>query len=71
MGALPRIFSRESEHDILEVEFEGLMQQLFEDIRPGDRFMLGMGDNVPTDGSVERLERVSETLARPGRLPIC
>jgi len=45
-------------YDIFEQAGESFMHQLFETIRPGDRFILGLGDNLPTDGSLERLERI-------------
>ena len=54
-----------------EQEFESFMHQLFDDIRPGDRFILGLGDNLPTDGSLERIERISEMVEQFGKLPIC
>jgi uroporphyrinogen-III decarboxylase len=51
-----------------EEEFEGFMHRLFEDIQPGNRFVLGLGDNLPTDGSLERLARITEMVEQHGSL---
>jgi uroporphyrinogen-III decarboxylase len=53
-----------------EKEFEEFMHRLFEDIRPGNRFVLGLGDNLPTDGSLGRLARITDMVERYGRLPL-
>ena len=51
-------------------EFEDFMRQLFEDIRPGNRFVLGLGDNLPTDGSLDRVRRISALVEQYGKLPM-
>lgn len=43
-----------------EEEFEGYLEELFHSIAPGDRFILGFGDNVPTDALFSRVRRVAE-----------
>ncbi len=51
-----------------EEEFEDFMQRLFEDIQPGNRFVLGLGDNLPTDGSLERVALITEMVDQYGQL---
>jgi len=71
MGTLPGKYASWSMYDVFEQAIESFMHQVLEDIRPGDRFILALGDNLPTDGSLERLERISEMVEQLGRLPIC
>ena len=46
--------------------FEEYMLDLFEAVSPGDRFILGFGDNVPTDGKFERIVRAVELAEEQG-----
>jgi uroporphyrinogen-III decarboxylase len=51
-------------------QFELFLETLFRDIAPGDRFILGFGDNVPTDASFERVKRIAQFWAERGRYPL-
>ena len=51
-------------------EFERYMEDLFQAVAPGDRFILGFGDNVPTDALFPRIKRVAEFWADRGRYPL-
>jgi uroporphyrinogen-III decarboxylase len=53
-----------------ETAFEHYLDDLFQDIAPGDRFILGFGDNVPTDALFERIHRVAEFWREKGGYPI-
>jgi hypothetical protein len=46
------------------------MRALFYTIAPGDAFILGVADNVMAEARIERVERVSEMVAKIGRYPI-
>lgn len=39
-------------------EFDRALEELFNAVSPGDRFILGFGDNVPTDAVFERIIRL-------------
>lgn len=43
-----------------EEEFESMLENLFAAIAPGDRFILGFGDNAPTDARFDRIKRVAD-----------
>jgi uroporphyrinogen-III decarboxylase len=43
-----------------EAEFEQHLDDLFRAVAPGQRFILGFGDNVPTDALFHRVKRVAE-----------
>ncbi len=58
------------EESMSEEEFEAHMRGLFAEIAPGDRFILGVSDNVPPDCKWERLIRVAEMVEQWGRLPL-
>jgi uroporphyrinogen-III decarboxylase len=51
-------------------DFDDYIKQLFRDVAPGNRFIVGMGDNLPFDGDIERVGRVAELIDKYGRLPI-
>ncbi len=51
-------------------EFEAFLEDLFAAVAPGDRFILGFGDNVPTDASFSRIKRVAEFWAQNGAYPL-
>ena len=51
-------------------QFESFLETLFQDIAPGDRFILGFGDNVPTDASFERVKRIARFWAERGSYPL-
>ena len=51
-------------------DFDNYVKNLLKDIAPGYRFIVGMGDNLPFDGSIDRVGRVAELIDRYGKLPI-
>jgi hypothetical protein len=51
-------------------EFETYVKNLFKEMAPGNRFIVGMGDNLPFDGDINRVGRVVELIDRYGTLPI-
>jgi uroporphyrinogen-III decarboxylase len=53
-----------------EALFESFLEDLFRDVAPGDRFILGFGDNVPTDASFERVKRIAHVWAERGHYPL-
>ena len=53
-----------------EDEFEAFLEDLFCAVAPGDRFILGFGDNVPTDASFGRVKRIAEFWAERGSFPL-
>jgi len=53
-----------------EEQFEAHMKQLFKDIAPGDKFILGYGDNVPTDAIFSRIVRIAEFWHEHGSYPV-
>jgi uroporphyrinogen-III decarboxylase len=56
-GGLPSVILTEVFSD---AEFERYMEDLFDAVASGDRFILGFGDNVPTDALFHRVKRVAE-----------
>ncbi len=55
-GGLPTVILTSA---FTEGQFEAHLEQLFEDVAPGDRFILGYGDNVPTDAIFTRIQQVA------------
>jgi len=53
-----------------EEQFEKFMKNLFSEIAPGDRFILGVSDTTPPDAKFERLFRITEMVREWGRLPM-
>ena len=53
-----------------EEEFEAHVRQLLREAAPGDRFILGTGDNVPTDAELPRLHRLTELVEELGAYPL-
>ena len=51
-------------------DFERFMDDLFRAVAPGDRFILGFGDNVPTDALFPRIKRAAQIWAERGRYPL-
>jgi uroporphyrinogen-III decarboxylase len=51
-------------------QFEAFLETLFREVAPGDRFILGFGDNVPTDASFERVKRIARFWQECGRYPL-
>jgi uroporphyrinogen-III decarboxylase len=56
--------------DFSDEKFESFLETLFRDVAPGDRFILGFGDNVPTDASFERVKRTAHFWADRGGYPL-
>jgi len=51
-------------------EFEAHVRQVLCEAAPGDHFILGTGDNVPTDSSLKRIQRVTELVEDLGAYPL-
>jgi uroporphyrinogen-III decarboxylase len=66
-GALASIILTDSFSDD---ECERYMEKLFRTVAPGDRFILGFGDNVPTDASWSRIQQVVRFWQRHGDYPL-
>jgi len=58
------------EESMSDEEFEGFMKNLFREIAPGDRFILGVSDTTPPDAKFERLVRITEMVREWGKLPM-
>jgi len=53
-----------------EADFEAHMVNLFHEAAPGRKFLLGTGDNVPTDADFQRVHRITRIVEECGRFPI-
>jgi len=51
-------------------EFDELVVGLIKAMAPGQRFILGMADNLPFDGDINRVGRVVDLIEKHGSLPI-
>jgi hypothetical protein len=51
-------------------EFERYMKNLFREIVPGDRFILGVSDTTPPDAKFERLLQITDMVREWGELPM-
>jgi len=51
-------------------EFDAYVKNLFKEMAPGYRFIVGMGDNLPFDSDINRVGRVVELIDKCGTLPI-
>jgi len=58
------------EESMSDEEFENFMRDLFYEIAPGDRFILGISDTTPPDAKIGRLLRITEMVQEWGRLPM-
>ncbi len=58
------------EESTTEEEFEAHIRQLFAEIAPGDRFILGVSDMVPPDAKWDRLVRLAAMVDEWGALPL-
>ncbi len=67
-GGIPSIALLES--TMSDEEFETFMARLFDDIAPGDRFILSVSDTTPPDAKFERLLRITEMVQERGQLPM-
>ncbi len=66
-GGVPAILFQPQYSD---EEFVVYVKNLFKEIAPGYNFIVGMGDNLPPDGKLERVGRIVELIHKYGRLPI-
>ncbi len=53
-----------------EEEFRAYIEDVFDAVAPGDRFILGFGDNVPTDGLWSRIEWLAQYYRRRAGYPL-
>jgi uroporphyrinogen-III decarboxylase len=53
-----------------DAQYEDYMEALFRAVAPGDRFILGFGDNVPTDALFHRIQRTAHIWAERGSCPL-
>ena len=53
-----------------DAQFEEHVVQLIREAAPGNRFIMGTGDNLPTDGLLERMVKVDELCKTEGRFPV-
>ena len=67
-GGIPSITLLEE--SMSDEEFEKFMKNLFKEIAPGDRFILGISDTTPPDAKFERLLRITEIVEEWGKLPM-
>jgi corrinoid protein of di/trimethylamine methyltransferase len=51
-------------------EFQAFLDNLFKEIAPGKRFILGVADTTPRDADFSRLKRIGEKVQARGRLPL-
>ena len=51
-------------------EFDNYVKNMFKEIAPGYNFIVGMGDNVPFDGNIDRVGQVSQLIEKYGKLPM-
>ncbi|MBM4332293.1 MAG: hypothetical protein FJ117_13935 [Deltaproteobacteria bacterium] len=58
------------EESMSDEGFEQFMKDLFQQIAPGDRFILGVSDTTPPDAKFERLLRITEMVQERGKLPM-
>jgi uroporphyrinogen-III decarboxylase len=66
-GGIPITMGRAS---VPDAEFEEFVVQTLKDCAPGDRLVLGMGDNFPTDANIEKVKMVAGIVERYGKYPI-
>jgi len=51
-------------------EFDDYVLNLFKEVSPGYNFIVGMGDNLPFDGKIERVGRVVDLIEKYGHIPV-
>jgi hypothetical protein len=66
-GGIPSVILTPTYSD---AEFERCMEELFRTVAPGHRFILGFGDNVPTDALFSRIQWIARFWAEQGRYPL-
>ncbi len=58
------------EESMSDEGFEKFMEDLFREISPGERFILGISDTTPPNAKFERLLRITERVRQWGELPM-
>ena len=66
-GGLPTVIF---ESNYSNNDFDNYVIKLFKEIAPGNNFIVGMGDNFPIDGDIERVRRVAQLVDKYGLLPM-
>ncbi len=51
-------------------EFDDYVINLFKEVSPGHSFIVGLGDNLPFDGKIERVGRLVDLIEKYGHIPI-
>jgi hypothetical protein len=67
-GGVPSVVLLED--SMSEEAFEQYMKNLFREIAPGDRFILGVSDTTPPNAKFERLLRITEMVKEWGTFPM-
>lgn len=67
-GGIPAVLFEPGQYT--DKEFDDYIKTLFKEIAPGNNFIVGMGDNLPFDGDINRVGRVVELIDKHGRLPM-
>jgi hypothetical protein len=67
-GGVPSVVLLED--SMSEEAFEKYMKNLFREIAPGDRFILGVSDTTPPNAKFERLLRITDMVNEWGTLPL-
>jgi len=58
------------EESVSDEQFEEYMQEIFNAVAPGDRFILGIADNVMPTSLMSRVRRIGEMVEERGIYPI-
>jgi len=66
-GGIPSMLFEERYSD---EEFDEYVKNMFKEVAPGYNFIIGMGDNLPFDGKIERVGRIVELIEKYGKVPI-
>jgi hypothetical protein len=66
-GGVPSIMF---EPQYTDEEFDAYIMNMLEAVAPGDNFIVGMGDNLASDGKIERVGRIAELIEKHGHMPI-
>lgn len=67
-GGLPAIVLSPEAMD--DAKFDAYVLDVLTQIAPGNRFILGVGDNVPPEGTLDRVMRVQYLLDEHGNVPL-
>lgn len=66
-GGIPSIMF---EPNYSDEEFDSFIKSLIKEMAPGNNFIMGMADNLPFDGDINRIGRVVDLLAKYGKIPV-